>query len=107
MAPSEPDLLDGLPGEELIRQGIADARRGIESVPALLVATGAPRLAGSLGELGVAETLVRPELRLYRLLQHDHGPEAYAQYNALLRRLTSFCRALEMRRRARSPAREP
>jgi len=33
-----------LPGNDLIRSGIEDLARGVESIPALLVAIGAPRL---------------------------------------------------------------
>ena len=34
----------GLPGAELVRDGVADLARGVESIPALLVSIGAPRL---------------------------------------------------------------
>ena len=34
-----------LPGADLVREGIADLERGVESIPALLVSIGAPRLA--------------------------------------------------------------
>ncbi len=89
---------ENLPGAELISQGIADLRQGVETVPALLVAVGAPRLEESLGKLA-DRWPAQPELRLYRLLRQQTPDEAYGQYNALLRRLTSFCRALESRRR--------
>lgn len=35
---------DALPGGDLVRQGLDDLGRGRESIPALLVAIGAPRL---------------------------------------------------------------
>jgi hypothetical protein len=55
-----------LPGEDLVRKGIADLERGIESVEALLVSIGAPRLEG-LG-FEVSNPIPSPELRLYELL---------------------------------------
>jgi hypothetical protein len=74
-----------LPGEDIVVEGIADLRRGVESVPALLVAIGAPRLR----RLGLDE----PERRLYALLAKEHGDAAHGRYNALVRRLVSFERA--------------
>ena len=38
------DTRSGLPGAELIEAGLVDLERSVESVPALLVAIGAPRL---------------------------------------------------------------
>ena len=82
----------GLPGADLIVEGLHDLEAGRESVTSLLIEIGAPRLRA----LGVAVpfTLPLPEHRLYaRLAQHE--PEsAHSRYNALLRRLVSFERAL-------------
>lgn len=36
--------LDALPGGDLVAQGVADLRAGRETVPAILVSIGAPRL---------------------------------------------------------------
>jgi hypothetical protein len=36
--------LEALPGGDLIQEGLDDLSRGVESVPALLVSIGAPRL---------------------------------------------------------------
>ena len=91
------DLLEGLPGAEFVLQGIDDLRHGVESVPAYLVAGGAPRLAERIDVLNDLVMPKRPERGLYRLLCEQHGKEAYGQYNAHLRRLTSFCRAFEVR----------
>jgi hypothetical protein len=42
---AEPSFdLDALPGGDLVRQGLDDLRRGVESIPALLVLSGGPRL---------------------------------------------------------------
>jgi hypothetical protein len=82
-----------LPGEDLVRAGVADLERGIESVPALLVSIGAPRLRG-LG-IELPPTLPDPEHRLYELLAAEHGDDAHSRYNALVRRLVSYERAVE------------
>jgi hypothetical protein len=81
-----------LPGADLIRDGISDLSAGVLSVPALLVAIGAPRLR-ALG-LSVPEAPPQPEHRLYLLLTRDNPDGAHARYNALVRRLVSFERAL-------------
>ncbi len=87
---------DGLPGHDLIEQGLEDLARGEESVPALLVSIGAPRLR----RLGIAlpPTIPGPEHRLYALLEQQEPDAAHSRYNALLRRLVSFERALECAR---------
>ena len=85
-----------LPIEEMIEQGLCDlAERGeaAESLPALLVSVGAPRLR-TLG-LDVPASVPSPEMRLYEHLARAH-PEggAHSRYNALIRRLVSYERAL-------------
>lgn len=85
---------DDLPGAELVLPGIEDLRRGIESVPALLVAIGRPRLLALDFDVP-AHRFNGPEHRLYSLLAAGYGDEAHARYNALLRRLVSFERAAE------------
>lgn len=82
-----------LPGGDLVERGVADLAAGVESVEALLVSIGAPRLR-ALG-LPVERPLASPEHRLYRLLAEEHGDDAHSQYNALVRRLVSFERAAE------------
>ena len=88
-----------LPGAELVITGLADLERGIlDSTEALLVAIGAPRLR----TLGIALPLALPEgpeHKLYFQLGRRHGVEAHAKYNALVRRLVSFERALDGRLR--------
>ena len=83
---------EDLPGAELVLPGIEDLRRGVESVPALLVAIGRPRLA-RLGFDLQPEGVARPEHRLYELLAAKYGDAAHSRYNALIRRLVSFERA--------------
>lgn len=83
---------DRLPGGELIRQGLDDLVRGEETVPALLVSIGAPRLRR--GGVPVPEaTLDEPEHRLYLKLAEEGSDSAHSRYNALVRRLVSFERA--------------
>ena len=88
--------IDGLPGAELIRTGVDDLAQGVESVEALLVSIGAPRLM----RLGIEVTSPVPsaEHRLYELLRSEHADEAHSRYNALVRRLVSFERAAECAR---------
>ena len=84
----------GLPGAELITAGLADLAAGRETVAALLVRIGAPRLRG-LGFAVPEDPLVEvpAEHRLYFLLAARHGNGAHSQYNAFIRRLVSFERA--------------
>ena len=84
--------MDGLPGADLIDKGLDDLSRGEETVESLLVSIGAPRLRS----LGVEFTarFENPEHRLYFLLSREHGDNAHGQYNALVRRLVSYERAL-------------
>jgi len=85
--------MSGLPGEELVRKGVVDLEQGIESVEALLVSIGAPRLE----RLGyrITSPIESFELRLYELFAKDDSNSAHSRYNALVRRLVSFERAAE------------
>lgn len=83
-----------LPGEDLIEAGLLDLREHRETIPALLVAIGAPRLR-HLG-IDVPDLLPEnPEHSLYNLLAKDEPDSAHSRYNALIRRLVSFERAAE------------
>jgi hypothetical protein len=84
-------LARSLPGAELVEKGVHDLELGLETVEALIVSIGAPRLR-RLG-LAVPEPLTEPEHRLYRILADVHGDAAHSRYNALVRRLVSFERA--------------
>lgn len=83
-----------LPGFEYIDVGIEDLDRGVESVAALLVSIGAPRLR-RLGLPVPDRVLPSPEHRLYELLRRQGEDAAHSRYNALIRRLVSFERAAE------------
>jgi hypothetical protein len=89
--------LTGLPSAPLIEEGLADLAGGRETVPALLVAIGRPRLRRA--GIEVPEVLFDdPEHRLYRLLEKDGSDSAHSRYNALVRALVSFERAVECAR---------
>lgn len=85
------DRFAGLPAADLVAQGVADLSRGLESVPALLVSIGAPRLA-SVG-LAIPAPWPDAEHRLYAVLTREYADAAHSRYNALVRRLVSFERA--------------
>jgi hypothetical protein len=86
--------LRALPGGDLVEEGLSDLARGIESIPALLVSIGAPRLR-RIG-LPVPEHVIpTAEHRLYDLLASSGSDSAHSRYNALVRRLVSFERAAE------------
>lgn len=90
----EPIDFTDLPGGELIQQGLEDLAAKRESEATLLVLVGAPRLR-RLG-LEVPETSESPpEHRLYNLLSRSDPDSAHSRYNALIRRLVRFERALE------------
>jgi hypothetical protein len=83
-----------LPGEDLVRKGLRDLDHEIESIEALLVQIGASKLRSLGVDVPMATSTVPPEHRLYARLEEESGPAAHSRYNALLRRLVSFERAL-------------
>jgi hypothetical protein len=98
------DVITGLPGESLLREGLADFQAGRCTVPACLVRMATPRLERT-GLLPCTNTrlIPEPELQMYRLLR-GQGGDAYSRYNALLRELVSFEQALDRRQRQRLSA---
>ena len=96
------DLIADLPGETLIREGLADFSSGRWTVAAYLVAIARVRLvkAGLIAD-SERHQIGDPELQLYRLLQKQGG-DAYSRYNSLVRELVSFEQALDHRFRRRS-----
>ena len=97
------DLLDGLPGEALMREGLADIQCGRSSIPACLAEIAGPRLR-RMGLMPPGRSTPSPdsELRLYQLLRLQGG-DAYSRYGALLRELVSFEQALDHRLRTPFP----
>ena len=108
----------GLPGAELVCAGLdvlealaadstaqaddigdssASAASGF-TVEALLVAVGAPRLRRAGLRVPTAPGWpARPELALYEAVAAQSPADVHSRYNALIRRLVSFERALEQR----------
>ena len=77
-------------------KGIDDLKCGESTVEAMLVAVGAPRLR-SIG-LDIPKTPASPEspeLALYAAVVEREASNAHSAYNALIRRLVSFERAME------------
>ena len=85
---------ESFPGSDLVRQGVEDLTKGRNSIPALLVLIGAPRLR-ALGVVVPDADIVAPEHRLYHKLWEEDPDSAHSRYNALVRRLVSFERAME------------
>jgi hypothetical protein len=81
-------MAPALPGEDLIDVGLTDLARGAESVEALLVSIGAPRLRQLGYELPAV--IDDAEHRLYQRLAGEDADAAHSRYNALVRRLVSF-----------------
>ncbi len=97
MHPSPEVLLTSpLPGADLVAKGLEDLGRGVESVEALLVSIGRPRLERIGFEVPLRYE--HPEVRLYEFLARTSGNAAHSRYNALIRRLVSFERAAECAR---------
>jgi hypothetical protein len=98
---------DGLPGADLIQQGLADLRGERVTEHSLLVLVGEPRLRAldvSFPEFRLVFT--EPvEHTLYGLLETQYGQDAYSRYNSLLRRMNSFAHALEREKSAANRAR--
>lgn len=87
------EVPDAFPGADLIRAGFADLARGVESVEALLVLVGGPRLRRAGFDVPVSPPY--PEDRLYAKLAEEDSNAAHSRYNALIRTLVSFERAVE------------
>jgi hypothetical protein len=86
--------LSALPGADLVLTGLRDVEQGHESLAALLVLVGAPRLRSLGMTVPAADHPMSPEHRLYARLRAEDARTAHSRYNALVRRLVSFERAL-------------
>ena len=88
--------MTSLPASDLIETGLRDLREQRETIASLLVSIGAPKLR-SLG-LDIPHSSLAsdasPEHRLYDLLATENPDSAHSKYNALIRKLVSFERAL-------------
>ncbi len=84
---------EGLPGAELVEQGLRDLRAGRITEAALLLLVAGPRLRG-LGVPIDEQPALRPyEHRLYSLVEERLGTGAHSYYNSLIRRIVSYARA--------------
>ena len=88
------DGLRAFPGGRLVAQGLADLAEGRESEASLLVLVGAPRLRRA-GITVAAPAIGGVEHRLYERLAAEDPHAAHSRYNALIRLLISFERAVE------------
>jgi hypothetical protein len=86
--------LSPFPGGDLIEEGLAALAAGENTIPALLVAIGEPRLR-RIGLAVPRHDLSSPEHRLYARLAETDPDSAHSRYNALIRRLVSFEHAAE------------
>lgn len=94
--PSRRSIRPDLPGADLVAKGIDDLRRGEFTVEALLVTVGASRLRSiGVDVPDVPAWPEHPELALYAALGTDETGDVHSRYNALIRRLVSFERAME------------
>ena len=98
---SAPDLLDKLPGADLLRQGLRDTHAGRLSVESCLVEIARPRLELS-GLLAPAPHRLDAEIQLYYLLG-EQTPNPHGRFNSLLRELVSLEHALDHRMAKKSP----
>lgn len=88
--------LSGFPGGDLVAKGLSDLASEQESAEAFLVALGRDRLRRAGVEVPPgADDIEVPEHRLYELLESQNEASAHGRYNALVRRLVSFERAVE------------
>ena len=89
-----PADMRALPGAETVRKGLDDLDAGRETAEAAAVQVAARRLrAGGLAVPPRDPDAGEPGHELYRLLADDLDP--HSRYNAILRRVDSFARALE------------
>lgn len=96
--PDDAPSFDGLPGADLIVKGLGDLAARKESEASFLVRIASPKLrrCGVPVEVTSQEAF-EADHALYFLLAEEHGNDAHGRYNALLRELVSFERALEQR----------
>lgn len=87
-----------LPGEELVRQGLADLLQGRETDCSLLLLIAAPRLRALGLDIPERSSKVPFEHLLYARLDGRLGDAAHSHYNSLIRRIVSYSRALERER---------
>lgn len=98
--PADDAVRERFPGDDLVAAGLADITAGRKSIEALLVAAAGPRLARA-GVQVPEHQFDTSGRELYALLEAELGARAHSRYNALQRRIVSYCssRAQDARRR--------
>ena len=96
MGNNNDELIENLPGADMIREGIKDFIARRLTISSCLVRIASPRLskAGLIPQ--PAESDINAELDLYEILSKE-GKNAYSRYNALIRELVSFEHCLDQR----------
>ncbi|MGH2955283.1 MAG: hypothetical protein ACRDK9_14955 [Solirubrobacterales bacterium] len=85
-----------LPGAEIVLSGIADVEAGRDSADSNAVLMASRRLRAAGIEVPPPdESSPLPSHRLYALLAAEDAAAAHSRYNAIVRRLVSFARAVE------------
>lgn len=96
MAPDMEELINGLPGAAIIRDGLRDLGENRHTIPSCLVRMARRRLAKAKLMEPSPRHDIDAELDLYQLLSHE-GNQAHSRYNSLVRQLVSFEHALDHR----------
>lgn len=96
MNPNFGELIDGLPGAGLIRDGLLDYQASRHTMPSCLVRMARRRLVRAGLMEATEQHDIDAELDLYHLLSSE-GNHAHSRYNALVRQLISFEHALDHR----------
>jgi hypothetical protein len=95
---SNKNKYEKVPGWEIVSKGLSDISEGkCNSVEALLVLMYSPRLKYNgilIPEHTNPQSNVSYNMKLYRLLEKQEE-DAHSKYNALQRRIVSFCSTLE------------
>ena len=90
------DDLQALPGSEIVLPGLADLEAGRDTIDAAAVQVAARRLrAEDLQVPPRAPDAEEPGHLLFRRISESGQPNPHSRYNAILRRVDSFARALE------------
>ena len=78
------EMIEGLPGADLVLEGLGDYHAGRHSIPACLVRMARPRLirAGMMTASPPRDD--GAELELYQLISSSGGPRSFSRYNALV-----------------------
>jgi hypothetical protein len=91
--------VEGLPGADLVTEGIDDLRGGRDTVAAALARMAGPRLRALGFDVPAVVSEQPGGHRLYELLSEESAATAHSRYNALVARVVSFARAAERARR--------